>query len=399
MTDTTADSPQVTNPSNNGEKRKMRKPAARAHLRLRHIGLMLTFVIMVCVPVGFSGWYLYARAADQYASTLGFTVRSEDVASAMDLFSGISSSLGGSSSHDSDILYEFIHSQQLVRNINEKLNIKDAYSRYHDTDPLLSYDASGTIENLTAYWQRMVQVSYDTGSGLIELRVLAFAPTEAKAIAQEIYDESLIMINALSAIAREDGTRYAREDLDFAVERVKVAREALTTFRLTNQIVDPSADIQGQVGLLNTLQNQQAAALIEYDMLAGSVRGSDPRLEQAQRRISVIEQRITEERHKFGADGEGPGGGTYAKIIADFERLSADREFAENAYAAAQAAFEGARAESNRQSRYLAAYIQPTIAEKAEFPQRVYLLSIVALFSFLIWTISTLIYYALRDRG
>ena len=193
--------------------------------------------------------------------------------------------------------------------------------------------------------------------------------------------------------------RYAGEDLDLAVERVKAAREALTTFRLANQIVDPSADIQGQVGLLNTLQNQQAAALIEYDMLVDSVRDSDPRLEQAQRRINVIEDRIIEERRKFGADGQGPGGGTYAKIISDFERLSTDREFAENAYAAAQAAFEGARAESNRQSRYLAAYIQPTIAEKAEFPQRVYLLAIVALFSFLIWTISTLIYYALRDRG
>ena len=402
MTDATADSPQATNPGDNGQKRKMRKmhkTAGPARLRRHHIGVILSFVIMVCMPVGFAGWYLYDRAVDQYASTLGFTVRSEDVTSAIDIFSGISSSLGGSSSPDSDILYEFIRSQRLVRLVDKKLNLREAYSRHHATDPLLSYDISGTIEDLTAFWQRMVRVSYDTGSGLIELRVLAFDPAEAQAIAREIYDESLVMINALSAIAREDSTRYAGEDLDLAVERVKGAREALTTFRLANQIVDPSADIQGQVGLLNTLQNQQAAALIEYDMLVNSVRDGDPRLEQAQRRINVIEDRIIEERRKFGADGQGPGGGTYAKIISDFERLSTDREFAENAYAAAQAGFEGARAESNRQSRYLAAYIQPTIAEKAEFPQRVYLLAIVALFSFLIWTISTLIYYALRDRG
>ncbi len=57
------------------------------------------------------------------------------------------------------------------------------------------------------------------------------------------------------------------EDLDLALERLKAAREALTAFRLANQIVDPNADIQGQMGLLNTLQAQQAEALIEFDLL------------------------------------------------------------------------------------------------------------------------------------
>ncbi|NCT11795.1 MAG: sugar transporter, partial [Rhodobacterales bacterium] len=53
---------------------------------------------------------------------------------------------------------------------------------------------------------------------------------------------------------------------------------------------------------------------------------------------------------------------------------------------------------ANRQSRYLAAYIRPTLAEKSEFPQRELMLGIVALFSFLIWAILSLVYYALRDR-
>ena len=206
-------------------------------------------------------------------------------------------------------------------------------------------------------------------------------------------------INELSAIARNDATRYAQEDLDLALERLKVSREQLTAFRLANQIVDPNADIQVQMGLLTTLQQQQASALIEFDLLSDSARENDPRLDSARRRLEVIEARIAEERQKFGAGGAGPGEVEYATTISDFERLSVDREFAETAYAAAQSAYDGARAEANRQSRYLATYIAPMPAERPEFPQRGLLIVIVAAFSFLTWAIASLIYYSLRDRG
>lgn len=376
------------------------KPPARpARRKPRHWGLVFAFIIMVLAPIAASGWYLYTRAADQFASTLGFTVRSEDATSAVDILGGLGSSLGGSGGgRDSDILYEFIRSQELVNAIDADLDLHSLFSRHVDQDPLLSFHPDGTIEDLTAYWQRMVRVSYDTGSGLIELRVLAFEAAEAKAIAEAIFDKSSTMINALSAIARNDATRYAQEDLDLALERLKIARESLTAFRLANQIVDPNADIQTQVGLLATLQEQQATAIIEFQLISETASAGDPRVDQARRRLEVIEAQVAEERRKFGAGGVGPGGQEYAKIIAEFERLSVDREFAETAYAAALSALDVARGEANRQSRYLAAYIQPTLAQRAEFPQRELLLALVALFSFLTWAILSLVYYALRDR-
>ena len=278
------------------------------------------------------------------------------------------------------------------------MDLRSLYSGNLETDPIFAFDPDGTIEDLTAYWQRMVRISYDAGSGLMELRVLAFDPIEAQGIANAIFDQSTIMINDLSAIAREDATRYAREDLDLAVERLKEAREALTAFRISSEIVDPTADVQGQMGLLALLQEQQVAALIEFDLLNNSTREGDPRLEQARRRIEIIEDRIREERSKFGVGLGGDDDASYAETIAGFERLTVDREFAEQAYAAALAAFDGARAEANRQSRYLAAYIRPTLAESSEFPNRPLLIGIIGLFSFLIWAISALAYYALRDR-
>ena len=152
------------------------------------------------------------------------------------------------------------------------------------------------------------------------------------------------------------------------------------------------------MGLLNTLQAQQAEALIEFDLLLNSTREGDQRLEQARRRIEVIEARIRDERRKFGVGGASGDEESYATTIAGFERLTVDREIAEQTYAATLTAFDSARAEANRQSRYLAAYIKPTRAERAEFPNRPLLIALVALFGFLSWAILTLIYYSLRDR-
>ncbi|MGJ8598295.1 MAG: sugar transporter, partial [Sulfitobacter sp.] len=94
-----------------------------------------------------------------------------------------------------------------------------------------------------------MRISYDQGTGLIELRVLAFDPRTARTLAEDIVSESQKMINALNAAARDDLMRNAVLELEEAVARLKTAREAMTEFRTRTQIVDPNADLQGQMGV------------------------------------------------------------------------------------------------------------------------------------------------------
>jgi len=353
---------------------------------------------VVVVPTVTAIFYLFAVADDQYTSTVGFSVRSEDISSALGLLGGLSS-LSGTSSSDTDILYQFIQSQELVERVNEKRDLRKIYSK-PAFDPYYAFSPDGSIEDLVSYWEGMVNIFYDRGTGLIELRVHAFDPHDAQMVAQEIYDESSLMINQLSAIARADTTRYAKEELDKSIERLKVARTAVTEFRSRTQIVDPTADIQGQMGLLNTLQQQLAAAIIELNLLRETTMvGGDPRINQSERRIAVIQQLIDQEREKFGV---GSGGQTatndYSALVGEFERLSVDREFAEKAYLAALTAYDESLAQAQRQSRYLAAHVRPTLAEEALYPQRVQTSLLVIGLLLAGWGIAMLIYYSVRDR-
>ena len=370
--------------------------APRARMKPRHYGVLLSFLVFVLLPSVGVMWYLQERAADQFASFVGFSVHSEDTSAVTDVLGG-SIDLGGGGSKDSDILYEFIQSQQLVAQVDAKLGLRALYSKPQN-DPVFTFQSGGTIEDLRDYWLRMVQIYYDTDTQLIELRVQAFASEDAYNIAQEIFVQSSEMINRLSAVARVDTTRYAEEELIKSQEQLKSARQALTQFRNETKIVDPTADVQGQMGLLNTLQAQLAAAFIEQDLLVAVARANDPRLEQAARKIVVIRKRITEERETFGISGVGGNSAEFNELLSRFEALSVEREFAEKAWLAARSAYDGALIEANRQSRYLAAYVGPTRAERAEYPERFMFWILTTLILFLVWSILTLVSYSIKDR-
>lgn len=375
-------------------------PAAVAVMRPRHLGLLASLVFMAIVPALLTGIYLWGWAADRYVSRVAFSVRQVDAASASDLLGGLARLAGTSSSSDTDILYQFIQSQELVGVIDAELGLRQIWSNGDPAlDPWFSYHPPGTIEDLTAYWPRMVKVYNDSGTGIVNVEVQAFTPADAHAIATRIYEESARLVNELSAVAREDTLRYSREDRDEAVTRLKEAREAMTGFRNRTQIVDPAASVQNQMGLLLSLQTQLAETLIARATLKDTAPPDDPRILQADRRIEVIRQQIEEERKNLGLGSNVAGdSGAFADLVGEYERLAVDLQFAEQSYTAAMAAYDAAVAESRRQTRYLAAHVAPTLPESSEEPRRLMLLALVWFFSFLAWGVVVLVYYSLRDR-
>ncbi|TRD22418.1 hypothetical protein [Palleronia caenipelagi] len=368
--------------------------APKARMRRRHWIAALTFGLVCVLPTVLVGWYLYTRAADQYASTVGFTVRAEDGAQQVDTLMGVAG--GRANGSDADMLYEFIQSQGAVELVDERLDLRTLFGK-PENDPYFTLSADTNIEELLDYWRRMVRVLYDPGTGLIEIEARAFAPQDALNITRTIHEISAQRINDLSAVAQADVLDYALRDLEDARERVREARLALTEFRNTEQIVDPTADLEGQMGLLNTLEAQLAEAIIEYDLTSGQSGRTSSRASAIEARIAVIENRIAQERQKLGLGATGNIGG-YADLVGQFESLTVDREFAEQAYVSALAAYDAAKADARRKSRYLAAYIDPTLPQSPLYPARATLLFVTLLGTFGLFCLVTLIGYSLNDR-
>lgn len=382
-----------------GSTPQMRPVAGPARLKRRHYGVMLSFLALVLLPGLVSAFYLFALAQDQYASRTGFMIRQEDGNSASSILGGLSFLTGAGQGVNAGVLHEFMQSQTMMQKVDARIDLRAHYAVGWPSDAVYSIWADATNEELFRFWQRIFRLSYDSASGLIDVTVRARDPATAQRIAQVILDESQIMINQLNETARRDALTNADRELEQAVADLRTARGALTLFRAQSRIVDPISDIQGRLGVVSNLQQQLAQALVELDFLDPSTRVDDPRRAQLTRQIAVIRNRIEQERNFFGTTADPGSDDSYPETIAQYEALSVDLEFAERNYTAALAARQAALSKASRQSLYLAAYIPPTLAQDAEFPQRFTLLALILGFLTMAWATLTLIYYSLRDRG
>ena len=367
-----------------------------ASLKWRHRAIGLSFILVVILPVAFAAAYLWWVAKDQYQSTVAFSVQTEELQTTSSLFSGLSRLAGASSSaSDQEILYQYIRSQDLVADLDRQIDLRTIYSRNWPADPLFSFDPSGRIEDLHRFWLRNVRIAQDS-SGLMTVEVKAPTALEAQSLNSAVFDLASVLINRIAIATRDDVLRYSRDELTRAEARLTQARQEMTAFRLRSQIVDPTVDLQGQMGILNGLQSRLVDTLIELNSL--NVSETDPRRLRLLQSRDSIEGLIDDERRKFGEGGKGPGGEDYATLFSEYERLLANLQFAEGTYQATMASYDSILGSAARQSRYLVAHIRPTIAERALFPQRLKLTAIVFGFGLLIWALGVLVYYSVRDR-
>jgi capsular polysaccharide transport system permease protein len=363
-----------------------------ARLQPRHWALIASFVLIVLAPLAIATYYLFARASDQYHSEVSFSVRSEELASATAGLIGALTQVGGGTS-DADILYEYIRSQQIVASIDPSLDLRAIWNRA-ENDPYFTLGDDSTIEALHAQWNRMVGVAYDAGTGIIHIQVRAFRPEDATAIATAILARSDALVNTLSEQARKDAVRFANEELADAEANLRDVRDRVATFRRDYNLVDPQADVAGQMGLLNALQAELAQALVDRDVLTSYAAEGDQRVVQADRRIAAITKRLEDERGSLSVAGVGA---SLPEVIGRYEELLVDLEFASTAYTQALGGVTAARAEARRQSRYLAAHIQPSAAESSLYPRRAMLAGLTGLFLLLGWGVLALFYYNVRD--
>ena len=365
-----------------------------ARPKRRHFGILASLLAFVVVPVVVSAWYLYARAAPQYASYVGFVVRADDANSPIDMLGGLAELGGGGQTRDAEILHEFLASPQIADAARSTLDLDALWVA--TGDPVFSMTKDRSLEALTRHWQRKVVVDFDPTSGLIQVRATAFSAEGATALTTLVQNESAALVNALSADARADAMAHAETDLARAEDRLSAAREDVARFRSTYQMVDPEADLQAQMGVLASLQSSLAEALIELDLLEGDARAGQFRTEAAAKRVQSIRDQITAERTRLAQGAQGRAGMT--EVTSRYESLALEVEFAQSAYVAALANLETARAEAARQNRYLASFVEPTRPERADFPHRPALLLGIAVGLLLTWAIFTLSYYGMRDR-
>ncbi|MGH1331723.1 MAG: hypothetical protein ACRBBK_12640 [Paracoccaceae bacterium] len=369
--------------------------------RLRRLVTLLSFLLLVVVPTGFVAYYFLAVASDRYAVESKFAIRSPGASAPTDLLGIVSSvSTASSTMSDSYMLVDFIESRDLLDRLEERLDLRKIYSQ-PGTDFLMRLDPESTKEDLVQYLQKVISIYFDTSSQILTLEVQAFTARDAQLISAAILEICDALVNEVSERARQDTMRSAEEEVRRTEALLAAQREKISAFRQTQQLIDPTASAGQQIELLGTLEGNIASARARLGSLKGVLDDDSPSVKNLKRQIAAMEAETENQQFLMGS-GEtgGPDGAqTLTSKIGTYEDLAVDLEFLQHAYFAALASRETARIEANRMQRYLAAFVQPTLPEKAVYPQRVQNIFIFIAFAIMLWAIGLMLVYIVREHS
>jgi capsular polysaccharide transport system permease protein len=404
---------------------------------LRSFGLV-SFILIVVLPTLAAIFYFGLLASDQYFAEARFAVRSlRDRSLASDItapkldrnagnsigqgedgnaagsLSGGGVSLGDSSSQgssgglmstaksmfanstderavdmDAYVLSDFIESRNMVADLDNKNALRTIYSR-PEADWISRLDPSATDTVLWKYWRSKVAPSIDSISGVVTLRVLAFRPEDALAIATDVIRISRRVVNDYSKRIQDDAVSNAKKTLDDAAKRYEEALVALRDQRNLDVAVNPVDATSEKLKALVALETARAqserdqwvsARLTSPDSMATQF--LNDRIASLTSQINNLQSELTDQNNNTR---------TESAAIGQYRDLELTRTFAERSYAIAQAAFERARFEAQYKAITLAVFLPPRKPEMALYPRRTVNILLVFAVAMIVWALVRLV--------
>lgn len=370
-----------------------RPPSALARRLRKWRGLLLVVVLPTVLAVG----YFAGVAANQYASEARFFVRGPGSGNSNPM-GALGAALGGAGfkavPEDSMAVREFLQSEDLVRELRKSVDLVSIWRRPEADVLSRLWFSEPSAEMLTRYYRRMVTAEFDSESATVSLLVRTFRPEDSKMLGEALLRASENLVNRISERQRGDAVGDARREVEIAERRVIASREALTSFRQQGRAIDPTREIAANLEAVGRLEDALSQTRAELQEKIAYMRPDNPQMAVLRNRIASLETQIRTERERLTN-----GRGAAPELLAGYERLMLEREFADRQLASAVTSLETARADAVRQHLYVARITEPQEAESAQYPKASF--TVVSLFAVLLvlYGIGSLIFAGFREHA
>lgn len=369
--------------------------AVRALRRARARRLGLRVAVGIGLPAILASIYFFFIASPQYESVSLFTVQSAEARGAMGLEALIGAVPGASAPRDSLAVRDFIVSRDMLAHLERQLHLTKHYG-----DPMSDWwarlTASSNSEDTYEYYREMVQVDYDSTSGVLTLRVRAFSPEFAKKVSDAVLSQSETMVNQLSERARTDQTEVARKEVENAESRLSRARQAIVRLQQEHSEFNPEATASEAFALRGQLKGQLATAQVELTEARAYMQPDAPRVVALEERVKSLSAQVATESARLVNPKSDKGLGN---AMVEFDAAMVEKEFAQGAYRSALTSLELARNEAARQHRYLATIAKPSVPNAETHPKRIRGVVTVVILSAMLLGMLMLLVEAVREHA
>ncbi|MBV8088682.1 MAG: hypothetical protein JO139_03770, partial [Alphaproteobacteria bacterium] len=243
--------------------------------RRRRPAVLLSFLVMVALPLALAGVYLFFVAADQYVAEFRFALRSAEPEPRDPTAFFLDSPAPSLTLLNSFIVAQYLASRAVVDDLTATLDLRAMFSR-PEADWLARLDLPVSVEELVKYWKRQVDAFFDVTNGTIVVRARAFTREDALSLAEAILAASERLVNELSVRARRDTLHNAKEEVGRAEKRLKSALARLRDFRDEQGIIDPRKTADATNALASRVRDELVRADTELSTLKHYMREDAP---------------------------------------------------------------------------------------------------------------------------
>ncbi|MDR1976545.1 MAG: capsule biosynthesis protein [Campylobacteraceae bacterium] len=351
------------------------------------------FIIVVIIPFVFAIFYYLLFAADRYVSESIISVRQAKESSAS--VSGLAALVGVNPSSKEDTLYlrEYIHSLDMLKNLEKEMNLRKIYSDEW-LDFVYRFYGFSSQEDFLKYYQDRVEIVYDDMSGLLKINVEAFIAKDAKALAMLILKNSEDFVNELSHAMSRKQLEFAEDEFKKSERRLSKAKDELLSFQNKYGIFNPIVQAQSQANLVLEFGAELAKKETELLIITSYMQEDAPQVVMLKSEIAALKTQMGRERNLVAKNSDNS-----SNILAsEYQTLIIEASFAEELYKYSLQAVEQARIESTKQIKYLSVVQQPSTPESAKYPRKIYNLITLLAVLFLLYGITQLIKATIEDH-
>jgi capsular polysaccharide transport system permease protein len=353
------------------------------------------FLWTVLIPTAVAALYYGLIASDVYISESHFIVRSQERQAPTGLGALLTSSGLSHAQDDTYAVVDFLTSRDALRALDRGMNVRKAFSDVSidrlNRFPALDFDES--FEGLYRFYQKHVEIAYDSSASIAVLRVRAYRAADAARANELLLAMSEELVNRLNDRSRHDTIDLAQAEVARAEARAKAAALALSNYRSEKRVFDPER--QGLVNVESSakLREQLVAAQAQLAQVRG-VSPTNPQIAALEQGVALIKREIeAEDSRLLSRDG-----GLSAKS-PQYDQLVLEQGFANRQLATAMTELDNARNEAVRQQLYLERLVQPGTPDKAEEPHRLRAVFTVLLVGLVSWGVLSLILASVREHA
>lgn len=336
-----------------------------AHRSWKHslkLGSFLWVVACFAVAVVYFGLI----ASDRYVSRAELVIKQADQIKMLpDALSMLG--IGGSNHEDVLLTQDYLNSPDLLAKLDKELGLKAHYQN-HNVDYFSRLPDKVSQEDFIKYYRQHLSLHLDELSGVLTIEFQAFDPAYGQKVVGLMLKESEGFINKLSHQVALEQLAFVEKEVNRAYQRLQDEKAKVLEFQNTHHLISPETTSTARLGVVSQLEGELASQQAQLKQLQSYMKITAPAVISVQTRVDAITEQLAQEQSRLtGTDKDAMN-----EVTARYMDVQTQATLAADIYKTGLISLEQARVEAYRKLKHLLVITQPTQAEDAEYPRRLY---------------------------